>query len=62
MFKFAAGVAAGFLLRSQLGEAKLSDMLDVARHMLADEQVAELVRAGAAAAGDAVRTLGVAIT
>lgn len=62
MFKFATGLAVGFLLKSQLGDASMGDMLQLAQSMLADERVGELVRTGAAAAGDAIRTLGVALT
>lgn len=62
MFRFATGVAVGMFLKAQLGDASVGDMLQLAQGMLADERIGELVRAGAAAAGDAVRTLGVALT
>jgi hypothetical protein len=62
MIKLALGVAIGFLLGAKLGEAGLEDILQIAQQTLASEQVADLVRTGAAALGDAVRTLGVALT
>ncbi|MCK4176736.1 hypothetical protein [Aciditerrimonas ferrireducens] len=62
MIKLALGVAIGFLLGAKLGEAGLEDVLQIAQQTLASDQVADLVRTGAAALGDAVRMLGVALT
>jgi hypothetical protein len=62
MIKLAIGVAIGFVLGAKLGEAGLDDLLQIAQQTLASEQVGDLVRAGAAALGDAVRTVGVALT
>jgi len=62
MIKLAIGLAIGFVLGAKLGENGLEDMLQIAQQTLASEQVGDLVRAGAAALGDAVRTLGVALT
>jgi hypothetical protein len=62
VIKLALGVAIGFLLGAKLGEAGLEDVLQIAQQTLASDQVADLVRTGAAALGDAVRMLGVALT
>jgi hypothetical protein len=62
MIKLAIGAAIGFVLGAKLGEAGLEDLLQIAQQTLASEQVGDLIRAGAAALGDAVRTLGVALT
>lgn len=62
MIKLALGIAIGFLLGAKLGENGLDDMLQLAEQTLASEQVADLVRTGAAALGDAIRTVGVALT
>jgi hypothetical protein len=62
MIKLALGVAIGFLLGAKLGEAGLEDVLQIAQQTLASEQVADLVRTGAAALGDAIRMVGVALT
>jgi hypothetical protein len=62
MIKLALGIAIGFLLGAKLGENGLDDMLQIAEQTLASEQVADLVRVGASALGDAIRTVGVALT
>lgn len=62
MIKLAIGVAIGFLLGTKLGESGLDDMLQIAEQTLSSEQIADLVRAGTGALGDAVRTFGIMLT
>jgi hypothetical protein len=62
MFKLAIGFAGGFALGSKLGEGGLEDLLQIVQQTLGNEQIAELVRAGTSALGDAVRMLGVFLT
>lgn len=62
MIKLLIGMAVGFTLGSKLGEEGFEDMLQIVQQTLANEQIAGLIRAGAAAVGDGVRTLGVALT
>lgn len=62
MIKLTIGLAVGFALGSKLGEGGLEDVLQIAQQTLADERVAGLIRAGAEALGDAIRTLGDVLT
>lgn len=62
MIKLLIGVAIGFTLGSKLGEDGFEDMLQIVQQTLDNEQIASLIRNGAAAVGDGVRTLGVMLT
>ena len=62
MLKLLIGIFIGYQIGSRLGEASFEDVLAIAQQALTSEKAAELVRTGAAALGDAVRTAGVAIT
>lgn len=62
MIKLAIGFTIGYLVGTRLGEAGMDDVLAIVQQTLENEQIAELVRTGAAIAGEAVRTLGVIVT
>jgi hypothetical protein len=62
VFKLLAGIVIGYQIGSRLGRVTFEDILGIAQQTLASERVADLVRAGTAALGDAVRTAGTAIT
>ncbi len=62
MFKFGVGLVVGLLLRAKFGEPRFDEVRHLAQQASADERVGGLVRAVTAAAGDAVRVLGIAVT
>jgi hypothetical protein len=62
VIKLLIGIFIGYQIGSRLGEASFEDVMGIAQQALASEKVADLVRTGAAALGDAVRTAGVALT
>jgi hypothetical protein len=62
MIKLAIGLAVGFTLGSKLGDAGLEDVLQILEQTLNNEQIARLIRAGTAAIGEGVKTLGVMLT
>lgn len=61
MFKLALGIVIGYQIGTRLSGASLDDVLGIARQALANEKTADLLRAGAAAIGDGIRTLGAAV-
>lgn len=62
MFKLLIGIFIGYQIGSRLSDASFEDALGIAQQTLASEKVADLVRTGTAALGDAIRMAGVAVT